>query len=119
MRGPGWELVLAGAGAEAGASAQTSIEGGAHGATNTWLEPWRTRSWGSGGHGGHSSATLGVRVRGQGIRKLGRGPREHRRDLCGSDWDLAIPPVIPPPPRHSLDGVSRAGVECGLQASGS
>lgn len=70
MRGPGWGLVLAGAGAEAGALAQISIEGGAHGVMNTWLEPWRTRSLGSGGHGGRSSAALGVR--GHGVRKLGR-----------------------------------------------
>ena len=61
VRGPGWELVPAGAEAEAGASAQTSIEGGEHGAMNTWLEPWRTRSWGSGGHGGRSSAALGIK----------------------------------------------------------
>lgn len=51
--------------------AQTSIEGGAHGVMNTWLEPWRTRSWGSGGHGGRSSAALGIRS--QEVRKLGRG----------------------------------------------
>lgn len=70
MRGPGWWLVLAGAGAVAGALAQISTEGGAHGVMNTWLEPWRTHNLGSGGHGGRSSAALGIRD--QGIRKLGR-----------------------------------------------
>lgn len=70
VRGPGLGLVLAGARAAVEALAQISIEGGAHGVTNTWLEPWRTHSLGSGGHGGCSSAALGVR--GHGIRKLGR-----------------------------------------------
>lgn len=69
MRDPGWGLVLAGAWAVAGVLAQTSIEGGAHGAMNTWLEPWRTRSWGSGGHGGRSSAALGVRGQKSGDQK--------------------------------------------------
>jgi hypothetical protein len=72
VKGPGWELALVGVRAEAGASAQTSIEGGAHGVRNTWLGPLRTRSWGSGGHGGHSSAALEVRSQTERIRKLGR-----------------------------------------------
>lgn len=39
MRGPGWELALEGARAVVGVLAQTSIEGGAHEVTNTWLGP--------------------------------------------------------------------------------
>lgn len=69
MRDLGWGSVLAGAGAAAEALAQISIEGGAHGATNTWLEPWRTHNWGSGGHGGCSSAALGDRGQKSGDQK--------------------------------------------------
>lgn len=70
MRDLGWGLVQVGARAAAEVLAQTSVEDGAHGVTNTWLESWRTRSWGSGGHGGCSSAALGIKGQKSGDQKV-------------------------------------------------
>lgn len=126
-RDPGWESVQEGAAAEAGVLAQTSVEGGAHGARSTSLAPWRTHSWESGGHGGHSSAALEMTIGDQEVSKPGRVAQKPRPDETSAH--LEEPPVYLPPltththshtlPQYLLDGVSRAGVECGLEVSGS
>lgn len=82
--------------------AQTSVEGGAHGARSTSLGPWRTHSWESGGHGGHSSAALEMTFGDEEVSKTRGFAKPHRSP--GETSAQLEEPVHPPARLRTLTG---------------